>query len=73
VVGLAFLKVAGLALIASYFLPLPPGVLFTLLNVPFFLLAGRAMGRSAMIEAIVANLLISVLARWRRWRSALRK
>ena len=32
------------------------------LNLPFFLLAGRAIGRAAMIKAIVANLLISGMA-----------
>jgi uncharacterized membrane-anchored protein YitT (DUF2179 family) len=36
--------------------------MFALLNLPFFLLAGRAMGRKAMFKAIAANLLISVLA-----------
>jgi uncharacterized membrane-anchored protein YitT (DUF2179 family) len=70
VLGLAFLKaaglvtggVAGLALLISFFAPLPPGLLFTLLNIPFFLLAGRMMGRAALIKAISANLLIAVLA-----------
>ncbi len=70
VLGLVWLKsaglvtggVAGLALIVSYLVPLPPGVLFTLLNIPFFLLAGREMGRGSMIKAIVANLLISAFA-----------
>jgi len=41
---------------------LPAGVLFTLLNVPFFLLAGRAMGRAAMMKAIVANFTIAGFA-----------
>lgn len=70
VLGLILLKtaglvtggIAGLALLVSYFAPLPPGVLFTLLNIPFFLLAGRVMGREALIKAILANLLISGLA-----------
>ena len=70
VLGLIWLKsaglvtggIAGLALLVSYLVPLPPGVLFTLLNIPFFILAGRSMGRAAMTKAIVANLLISVLA-----------
>ena len=70
VLGMVWLKaaglvtggIAGLALLISYLAPLPAGVLFTLLNLPFFLLAGRAMGRAAMIKAIVANLLISGLA-----------
>lgn len=70
VLGLILLKtaglvtggIAGLALLTSYFLPLPPGVLFTLLNIPFFFLAGRVMGRTALIKAIIANLLISGIA-----------
>ena len=70
VLGMVWLKaaglvtggIAGLALLVSYLAPLPAGVLFTLLNLPFFLLAGRAMGRAAMIKAIVANLTIGGLA-----------
>lgn len=68
--GLIFLKsaglvtggIAGLALLLSYLVPISPGVLFTLLNIPFFALAGRALGRAAMIKAVMANLLISGLA-----------
>jgi uncharacterized membrane-anchored protein YitT (DUF2179 family) len=55
-------RVAGLALIISRLVPLPPGVLFTLLNIPFFLLAGRRVGRAFMIKAVMANLLISAFA-----------
>lgn len=70
VLGMVWLKaaglvtggIAGLALLVSYLVPLPAGVLFTLLNLPFFLLARRAMGRAAMVKAIVANLTISGLA-----------
>lgn len=70
VLGLILLKAAGLvtggfaglALLISYFLPLPPGLLFTLLNVPFFLLGGKVMGRAAVLKSIAANLLIAALA-----------
>lgn len=70
VLGLIWLKaaglvtggVAGLALLLSYIVPAPPGLLFTLLNVPFFIVAGRQMGRDFMIRAIFANPLISGLA-----------
>lgn len=70
VLGLVWLKaaglvtggIAGLSLLFSYIVPLPPGVLFALLNIPFFVLAGRALGRTAIFKAIVANLLISGLA-----------
>jgi len=30
-----------------------------LLNIPFFLLAGRSMGRASVIKSVIANLLIS--------------
>jgi uncharacterized membrane-anchored protein YitT (DUF2179 family) len=60
--GLVTGGVAGLALLFSYLVPLPPGVLFTLLNIPFFLLAGRGLGRAFLIKAILANLLISGFA-----------
>jgi uncharacterized membrane-anchored protein YitT (DUF2179 family) len=70
VFGLVWLKaaglvtggIAGLALLVSYLVPVSPGVLFTFLNVPFFLLVGRAMGTAFLIKAIVANVLISGLA-----------
>lgn len=70
VLGLIWLKaaglvtggIAGLALLLSYILPWPPGVLFTLLNIPFFLLAGRVLGGSGIVKAVIANLLISSLA-----------
>lgn len=70
VLGLVWLKaaglvtggIAGLSLLFSYIVPLPPGVLFTLLNIPFFVLAGRALGHTVIVKAIVANLLISGLA-----------
>ena len=60
--GLVTGGMAGLSLLISYVVPWPPGVVFALLNMPFFLLAGRAIGRAAMVKAIVANLLISGLA-----------
>lgn len=60
--GLATGGVAGLALLASHHSALPPGVLFTLLNIPFLLLAADAMGRAAVAKAIVANLIISGFA-----------
>ncbi len=70
VIGLAWLQsvgmvtggTAGLALLFSYLVPLPAGVLFTLINIPFFLLAGRTMGRGAIGKAVGANLLLSGLA-----------
>jgi uncharacterized membrane-anchored protein YitT (DUF2179 family) len=70
VFGLVWLKaaglvtggIAGLALLTSYLVPLPPGLLFTLLNIPFFLFARKALGRSAATKSIMANLMISGIA-----------
>lgn len=60
--GLVTGGIAGLALLVSYVAPLPAGVLFTLLNLPFLLVAERVMGRTAMVKAMIANLIISGLA-----------
>lgn len=70
VLGLTFLKaaqlvtggVAGLALAMSHFIAWPPGLLFTLLNIPFFLLGGRVLGRRLLIKSAAANLLIAAFA-----------
>ena len=70
VLGICFLKsaglvtggVAGIALLVSYVVPLPVGVLFTLINIPFFLFAYPAMGRRFMIKTVIVNLAIMGLA-----------
>lgn len=70
VLGIALLKsaglvtggVAGIALLMSYIVPLPVGVLFTLINIPFFLFAYPAMGRTFMIKTVLVNLAIMGLA-----------
>ena len=70
VLGLVWLKaaglvtggVAGLSLLVSYRVPLPPGVLFALLNIPFFVIAGREVGRAFIAKAVLANLMISGFA-----------
>ena len=70
VLGLILLKsaglvtggIAGLALIISNFIAWPPGLLFTLLNIPFFLAGGRVLGSSALIKSLIANLLIAAFA-----------
>lgn len=70
VVGLTLLEAAalvtggvvGLALMASHFTPVPAGVLLPLVNAPFFLLAGRALGSRYLAKAVAANFLISALA-----------
>lgn len=70
VLGLVFLKtagrvtggVAGLALLLSYLLPLEAGTLFTLINIPFFMLARATMGTASMVKTIVVNLSVTLLA-----------
>lgn len=61
--GLVFLKaaglvtggIAGIALLVSYVVPLSPGILFTLINIPFFIFAYRAMGPAFMWKTIAVN------------------
>jgi len=61
--GLALLKaaglvtggIAGIALLVSYLVPLPPGLLFTIINIPFFIFAYRAMGAGFMWKTIAVN------------------
>lgn len=68
--GLAFLKAAGLvtggiagvALLVSYLVPVPPGLLFTVINIPFFLFAYRAMGPGFMWKTIAVNAGIATLS-----------
>ncbi|RDE06256.1 YitT family protein [Sphingomonas aracearum] len=63
VLGIAFLHAAGLvtggiagvALLVSYVVPLPASLLFTIINVPFFWFARRAMGTKFMIRTILVN------------------
>ncbi|WP_231848667.1 YitT family protein [Sphingobium sp. SYK-6] len=68
--GLALLKaaglvtggIAGIALLISYLVPLPAGLLFTLINIPFFAFAWRAMGRGFMMKTIAVNAGIALLS-----------
>lgn len=70
VLGIVFLKaaglvtggVAGIALLVSYVVPLPVGMLFMLINIPFFLFAWPAMGKRFMVKTVIVNLLIMALA-----------
>ena len=52
---------AGLSLLLSYALPLPFGVLFPAVNLPFFLLAVRAKGWSFTLRSLVAVAAVSAL------------
>ncbi len=70
VLGLMFLKaaglvtggIAGIALLLSYLLPLPAGVIFTIINIPFFVFAQRTMGRAFAIKTMLVNGGIAVFA-----------
>lgn len=53
--GLVTGGIAGIALLVSYVVPLPPGLLFTLINLPFFLFAYKAMGPGFMWKTIAVN------------------
>jgi uncharacterized membrane-anchored protein YitT (DUF2179 family) len=50
---------AGLALTLSYAVHMPLGLLFLVINIPFFLFALRVMGVSVTLKSILVNLLIS--------------
>ncbi|WP_082463872.1 YitT family protein [Sphingomonas sp. Leaf17] len=74
VLGLVLLKqaglvtggVAGIALLLSYIIPLPAGVLFTIINIPFFLFAHKMMGARFAVKTVLVNVGIfsfSVLAK----------
>ncbi|RKF22577.1 YitT family protein [Altericroceibacterium spongiae] len=62
--GIAILKaaglvtggMAGLALLAGQFLPVSPGFLFALLNVPFFILSMRTMGMTFTFKTLIVSI-----------------
>jgi len=60
--GIVTAGIAGLALLLSYAVPLGVGLLFFLLNIPFFALGMRALGREFMVKSVLAALLIFALA-----------
>jgi len=53
--GLVTGGIAGVALLISYLVPLPVGVLFTLINIPFFLFAHRVMGARFAVKTVLVN------------------
>ncbi|WP_260433873.1 YitT family protein [Burkholderia sp. Bp8998] len=63
VTGLVLLKaaglvtggIAGIALLAAYIFPLPVGLIFTLVNIPFFIFAYFVMGARFAIKSTVAS------------------
>lgn len=69
-VGLAMLRAAhlvtggtaGLALLISRFVSISPGVLFAVLNLPFFILAARVMGSWFTARTILVSLGIAAMS-----------
>ncbi|MFT8404110.1 MAG: YitT family protein [Gluconobacter potus] len=60
--GLVTGGVAGIALLLSYVVPMTPGNLFTVINIPFLLFAIRAMGARFAIKTTIASFGITALA-----------
>jgi uncharacterized membrane-anchored protein YitT (DUF2179 family) len=60
--GLTTGGAAGLALLLSYVVALPVGLLFMLINLPFFVFAYLGMGRRFMIKTVIVSCLIMSLA-----------
>jgi uncharacterized membrane-anchored protein YitT (DUF2179 family) len=58
--GLVTAGVAGIALILSYMVTLPVGLLFTLVNLPFFVFGAITMGRVFIIKSVIASTAISL-------------
>ena len=69
VVGLFLLKsaglvtggIAGVALLVSYIVPLPVGVIFAVANIPFFVFANFAMGRRFALKTVLVSFGLLVL------------
>ncbi len=60
--GLVTGGVAGIALLLSYIVPVTPGNLFTVINIPFLLFAVRAMGPRFALKTTIASFGITALA-----------
>ncbi|PTQ11533.1 hypothetical protein CLG96_08855 [Sphingomonas oleivorans] len=60
--GLTTGGLAGIALLASYFVALPAGMLFVLLNIPFYFFAWRGLGMAFAIKTMIVSLLIGGMA-----------
>jgi uncharacterized membrane-anchored protein YitT (DUF2179 family) len=60
--GLVTGGVAGIALLLSYLLHVPAGVLLMVINLPFFALAWPVFGRAFTIKTVIVNAMISALA-----------
>ena len=58
--GLVTGGMAGVALLISYLIPWSPATLFILVNIPFFLFGGRAMGLGFGLKTLFANIALQV-------------
>lgn len=57
--GLVTAGVAGLSLTLSYLIKLPVGVLFTLVNLPFFAFGAIVMGRTFILKSVFSSFVVS--------------
>jgi uncharacterized membrane-anchored protein YitT (DUF2179 family) len=60
--GLVTGGMAGLALLVGHFLPMPPGLIFAVLNLPFLVLALRAMGSLFTLRTVSGSAAIAMLS-----------
>jgi len=60
--GLVTAGVAGIALLLSYTVPIPVGLLFTLINLPFFLFGWKVMGGRFLVKTLTVNMLIAAMS-----------
>jgi len=60
--GLATGGISGVALLLSYLVPVSPGWMFLLLNLPFYFFAWRTLGAAFAVKTIIATVLLGVIA-----------
>jgi uncharacterized membrane-anchored protein YitT (DUF2179 family) len=60
--GLVTGGIAGVALLVSYIVPWPAGLLFTLINIPFLLFAWRTMGPRFTLKTLIVSLGVTLLS-----------
>ncbi|MDB5689252.1 MAG: YitT family protein [Sphingomonas bacterium] len=60
--GLATGGISGVALLVSYLVPVSPGWLFLLLNIPFYFFAWRTLGSAFAIKTIIATVVLGTVA-----------
>jgi uncharacterized membrane-anchored protein YitT (DUF2179 family) len=65
--GLVTGGVAGVALLVGHLVPLSPGWLFTLINLPFFVFARSAMGTAFMLKTMIVSSTVTLLTLLSPW------